>query len=79
MEDILDVYEKPYNPWILVACMDEKPYQLLGEVRKPLPMRSRDTQKIDSEYTRNGTISIFALVESLGGVRHVSVCHIAID
>lgn len=74
MEDILDVYERPYDPGTPVVCMDEKPYQLLGEVREPLPMRSSgDTQKIDSEYTRNGTVSIFVFVEPLGGVRHVSV------
>lgn len=73
MEDILDVYERPYDPRTPVVCMDEKPYQLLGEVREPLPMRSGDTQKIDSEYTRNGTVSIFVFVEPLGGVRHVSV------
>ena len=73
MEDILDVYESPYDPRLPVVCMDEKPYQLLGEVREPLPMRSGDIQKIDSEYTRNGTVSIFVFVEPLGGVRHVSV------
>ena len=53
--------------------MDEKPYQLLGDVREPLPMRSGDDQKIDSEYKRNGTCSIFAFVEPLGGKHHVSV------
>lgn len=73
MEDILDVYESPYDPRLPVVCMDEKPYQLLGEVREPLPMRSGDIQKIDSEYTRNGTVSIFVFAEPLGGVRHVSV------
>lgn len=39
MEDVLDVYELPYNPQRPVVCMDEKPYQLLGEARSPLPMR----------------------------------------
>ena len=53
--------------------MDEKNYQLLGEVREPLPMRPGNTQKIDSEYVRNGTCSIFVFVEPLGGIRHVSV------
>ena len=38
MEDILDIYEMPYDPVVPVVCMDEKPYQLLGEVREPLPM-----------------------------------------
>lgn len=73
MEDVLDVYEMPYNPMRPVVCMDEKPYQLLGDVREPLPMRSGDDQKIDSEYKRNGTCSIFAFVEPLGGRHHVSV------
>ena len=73
MEDILDIYEMPYNPAVPVVCMDEKPYQLLGEAREPLPMGPEDTQKIDSEYVRNGTCSIFVFVEPLGGVRHVSV------
>ena len=73
MEDILDIYEMPYNPEVPVVCMDEKPYQLLGEPKEPLPMRPGDTQKTDSEYVRNGIYSIFVFVEPLGGVRHVSV------
>ncbi len=63
----------PYDPAVPVVCMDEKPYQLIGETREPLPMRPGDTQKTDSEYVRNGTCSIFVFVEPLGGVRHVSV------
>jgi hypothetical protein len=73
MEDILDVYEMPFDPLKPVVCMDEKPYQLLGEAREPLPMRQGSNQKIDSEYTREGTCSIFVFTEPLGGVRHVSV------
>ena len=73
MEDVLDVYELPYNPERPVVCMDEKPYQLQDDARKPLPMRPGDNQKIDSEYVRNGTCSIFAFVEPLGGTHHVSV------
>lgn len=73
MEDILDIYEMPYDPVVPVVCMDEKSYQLLGEVREPLPMRPGDTQKVDSEYMRNGTCSIFVFVEPLSGTRHVSV------
>ena len=71
MEDILDICEMSYAPAIPV--MDEKPYQLFGEAREPLPMRPGDTKKVDSEYVRNGTCSIFVFVEPLGGVRHVSV------
>lgn len=73
MEDILDIYEMPYDPALPVVCMDEKPYQLLGETREPLPMRPGDTQKLDSQYVRNGTCSIFVFIEPLVGVRHVSV------
>lgn len=73
MADILDIYEMPYNPEVPVVCMDEKPYQLLGETRESLPMRPGDTQKTDSEYVRKGLCSIFVFVEPLGGVRHVSV------
>ena len=73
MEDVLDVYELPYNPMRPVVCMDEKPYQLLGDAREPLPMRPGNDRKTDSEYVRNGTCSIFAFVEPLGGKHHVSV------
>mgnify|MGYP003482862202 FL=1 len=73
MEDVLDVYELPYNPQIPVVCMDEKPYQLLGEARDSWAMRPGDDKKVDSEYVRNGTCSIFAFVEPLGGMHHVRV------
>ena len=73
MEDVLDVYERPYNPKEPVVCMDEKPLQLLGEVREPLPMKPGETAIIDSEYLRNGTCSIFAFIEPLAGKHHVSV------
>ena len=69
----MDIYEMPYDPERPVVCMDEKPYQLLGEATEPLPMRPGNDQKVDSEYTRNGTCSIFAFVEPLGGKHHVSV------
>ena len=73
MEDVLDVYELPFNPDIPVVCMDEKPYQLLGEARDSWAMRPGDNKKIDSEYVRNGTCSIFAFIEALAGKHHVSV------
>ena len=72
MEDVLDVYELPYDSSRPVVCMDEKPYQLLGDAREPLPMCPGDNQKIDSVYVRNGTCSIIAFVEPLGGRHHVS-------
>ena len=73
MEDVLDVYEMPYNPSIPVVCMDEKPYQLLGEAREAWAMRPGDNKKVDAEYVREGTCSIFAFIEPLGGHHHVSV------
>lgn len=72
MEDILDVYEMPYNPEIPVVCMDEKPYQKLGDAREPLPMRPGSNLKTDFEYIRKGTSSIFVFTEPLAGWRHVS-------
>lgn len=70
MEDVLDVYQKPYDPDVPVVCMDEKPYQLHGEVREPLPVMPCKTMKTDSEYVRRGTCSIFMFVEPLAGYRH---------
>ena len=73
MEDVLDVYSRPYDPARPVICMDEKPYQLLGESREPLEMKPGSKKKLDSEYVRNGTCSIFVFNEPLAGWRHVSV------
>lgn len=73
MEDVLDVYSRPYDPLHPVVCMDEKPYQLLGESRDPLPMEPGSKKKLDSEYVRNGTCSIFVFNEPLAGWRHTSV------
>lgn len=73
MEDVLDVYEMPYDSARPVVCMDEKPVQLLGDTRSPLPARPGDGCKVDHEYERNGTCSIFAFVEPLTGREHVSV------
>lgn len=73
MEDILYIYQLPYNKALPVICMDEKPYQLLGEKMESLPTRPGDIQKFDSEYVRNGTCSIFVFTEVLAGFRHASV------
>lgn len=70
MEDILDVYAMPHDEKRPVVCIDEKPYQLLDEVREPLEMRPGSCGRIDSEYKRCGTSSIFVSVEPLTGWRH---------
>ena len=71
MEDVLEVYHRPFDPAVPVVCMDEKPYQLLGHARDPIPARPGHDLKEDSEYVRHGTCSIFVWVEPLAGRRHV--------
>lgn len=62
MEDILDIYQLPYDPKRPVWCMDEKPYQLLNHSREPIPMRPGRIEKIDSEYKREGTVAVFCFI-----------------
>jgi hypothetical protein len=71
MEDVLDVYARPRDPALPVVCMDEKPYQLLGHARDPIPAAPGHDRKEDSEYVRHGTCSIFVWVEPLAGRRRV--------
>lgn len=73
MEDVLDVYHRPYDPERPVVCMDEASKQLIAEVRDPLPLRPGDVAKYDSEYERRGTANIFMAVEPLAGKRTVRV------
>jgi hypothetical protein len=73
MEDVLDVYQRPYDPAYPVVCMDESPKQLIGEVAHTLPAKPGSVKKLDAEYVRNGTIEIFMEVEPLAGKRHVTV------
>lgn len=73
MEDVLDVYEKPYDPAYPVVCMDEAGKQLIGEVREPLPVRPGSPTKQDSEYKRGGMANLFMAFEPLAGRRHVQV------
>jgi hypothetical protein len=74
MEDVLDLYQLPYDANYPVVCMDEKPYQLLGESRAPIPMKAGKPERQDGEYVRNGTCSIFIFNEPLSGWRHTCVC-----
>ena len=73
MEDVLDVYQREYDEACPVICMDEKPYQLLDESRRPIPMKPGDVMRYDSEYIRNGTCSIFIFTEPLKDWRKVAV------
>lgn len=67
MEDVLDVYQRPYDPSYPVVCMDESPKQLIGEVRGPLPTRPGSIEKVDDEYVRLGVAELFLAVEPLTG------------
>jgi hypothetical protein len=71
MEDVLAVYRRRFDAAVPVVCMDEKPYQLLAHARDPLPASPGHDLKIDSEYVRCGTCSIFVWVEPLAGRRRV--------
>lgn len=73
MEQVLDIYERPYDPAYPVVCFDERPCQLLGDVLMPIPMKSGRVERQDYEYTRNGTCVVFMAVEPLAGHRTVSV------
>lgn len=81
MEDILDLYQRPYDPLHPLWCLDEKPYQILGENREPIPMRRGDVAKIDSEYKRNGTVSVFVMIQPHTGrlIHNVELTRTAID
>lgn len=68
----MDLYQQPIDEEYPVICMDEKPYQMLDEVRDPIPMKPGKPARQDNEYMRNGTCSIFLFTEPLAGWRHVS-------
>lgn len=73
MEDVLDVYQTPYDPQFPIICMDESNKQLVGEVHAPLPPAPGRGQIVDHEYVRNGVAEIFLEVEPLTGQRHVAI------
>jgi len=73
VEDVLDVYARPYDEKRPVVCVDEGGKQLIGDVREPLPVRPGEPAKQDYEYQRNGMANLFMAVEPLGGARHVEV------
>lgn len=73
MEDILEVYQRPYDSSCPVVCMDEMSKQLIEETRIPLPVSLGNPQKYDYEYVRKGVNNVFMVFEPLDGQRHVSV------
>jgi hypothetical protein len=73
MENVLVVYQRPYDPQRPVVCMDETSKQLVSETCTPIPAAPRKPQRFDYEYERNGTANIFMLCEPLRGWRRVNV------
>jgi hypothetical protein len=73
MEDVLDLYEEPYDPACPVVCADETSRQLVQETRTPIPAKPGRPERFDYEYKRNGTRNLFLFCEPLRGWRHVVV------
>lgn len=73
MEDILELYHRPYDPECPLICMDEQPIQLIGETRIPIPATINHPEIIDYEYKRNGTANIFMFSEPLNSWRNATV------
>jgi hypothetical protein len=73
MEDVLDVYSRPYDANVPVLCMDEQPVQLVEEVKCPVEATKEHPRRVDYEYKRAGVANIFLFAEPLAGWRQVSV------
>ena len=73
MEEVLETYAQPYDKRFPVVCMDEQPVQLLKETRVPIAMTKSHPQRVDYEYERAGTASIFMFCEPLSSWREVHV------
>jgi hypothetical protein len=75
MEDLLHLYNLPYDEKRPVVCFDELPVQLVGDVVEPLPMKEGKTARLDDEYERGGTASLLVAFEPLGGQRLVETSY----
>jgi len=73
MEDVLEVYKRPYDPQRPVVCLDETSKQLIGETRTPVPAAPGQVAHYDCEYVRNGVANLFMIFEPLAGQRDVEV------
>lgn len=73
MEDVLEVYSRPYDPDVPVLCMDEQPVQLVKEVKRPIAATKNHPRRVDYEYKRAGVANIFMFAEALAQWRHVAV------
>ena len=73
MEDVLDLYEEPYDPQRPVICFDESPKQLIAEVREPIPAEPGTPARYDTEYERKGVCDLMMICEPKRGFRYVSI------
>lgn len=73
MEDVLEVYKRPYDAKRPMVCLDETSKQLIGEVRRPVPAAVGQVAHYDYEYVRNGVANLFMTSEPLAGRRDVEV------
>jgi hypothetical protein len=73
MEDVLEVYHRPFDPRRPLVCLDEASKQLVGETRTPVPAACGRPERYDYEYVRNGTANLFLVAAPLEGWRHVEV------
>jgi hypothetical protein len=73
MEDVLDLYDEPYDAQYPTVCLDEKPVVLHSETRPTQPAAPGQPERRDYAYVREGTANLFVLVEPLAGWRHVVV------
>jgi hypothetical protein len=73
MEDVLDVYQRPYDPKRPQVCMDETTKQLIAETRVPIEAKAGQVERVDYEYRREGVANLFMFSEPLAGRRHVKV------
>jgi hypothetical protein len=73
MEDVLDVYCRPYDPRYPVVCLDEASKELCADVRPPLPMAPGKPERIDDHHERQGTANLFLAGEPLRGWRRITV------
>ena len=73
MEDILEVYHRPYDPKRPLACIDEASKQQVKETREPLPREVGKPERYDYEYDRNGVSNLFMIFAPLQGWRHIEV------
>ena len=73
MEDVLEVYTRPYDPDYPVVCFDESSKQLVAEIIEPISMEAGQPQRYDYQYERKGVCNLFMMFEPLAAWRHVEV------